>query len=138
MEDKMKDLKDQIREKLTEANIKSAISGTSLNKLPKKIKSILVNDLRLSTYHLNQIYFDKHLKQIMIVTKPMVLDRNILEKLMTAPEFLYIQYSQDIDMSGLTIAFSYNGGIKRKVNKNNEPVFNTDDDFYEDEIGSVE
>jgi galactitol-specific phosphotransferase system IIB component len=121
-------LKNQIKEKLNEANLKSNISGTSLNKLPKKIKSILINDLRLSTHHLNQIFFDKHLKQIMIVTKPIVLSRSILESLMSAPEFLYIQYSQDIDMTGLTIAFSYNGSITKKKNQKDEVIFDDVED----------
>lgn len=126
------ELKTKIKDKLEEANVKSNISGTSLTKLPKKIKTILVNDLRLSTHHLNQIYFDKHLRQIMIVTKPIILDRNILEKLMSAPEFLYIQYSQDIDMNGLTIAFSYNGGFtKKKIAKIEEPIFDIEEDDFE-------
>lgn len=119
----IKELKKQIKAKLQEANIKSNISGTCLNNLPKQIKNILVNDLRLSTYHLNQIFFDKHLKQVMIVTKPIILDRKIIDKLMSSPEFIYIQYSQDIEMAGLVIAFSYNGtSTKSKKRKPEQPT----------------
>jgi hypothetical protein len=63
----------------------------------------------------------------MIVTKPIILNRTVLEKLMNTPEFLYIQYSQDIDMTGLTIAFSYNGA--KTIKKTN----NIDFEFVEQE-----
>ena len=117
----MESLKNLIREKLSEANIKSAVSGTSLSKLPSKIKKILVDDLRLSTFHLSQIYFDKHLKQLMIITKPLILDRSAIEKLMATEEFIYLQFMNDIEHSnGLAIVFRYNGGngsSKKKTDK---------------------
>jgi len=117
----MESLKESIREKLSEANVRSAVSGTSLAKLPSKIKKILVDDLRLSTFHLSQIYFDKHLKQLMIITKPLILDRVAIEKLMSTDEFIYLQFMNDAEhTNGLAIVFRYNGGngsAKKKVSK---------------------
>lgn len=116
-------LKD-IKEKLDEASFKSGVSGTSLAKLPGKIKKILIDDLRISTFHLNQIYFDKHLKQLMIITNQISLDRPVLEKLLLAPEFLGIQFMNDANhVTGLAISFRYNGGVSKKkpVKKDEEP-----------------
>jgi hypothetical protein len=119
----MESLKDTIRQKLTEANVKSAVSGTSLSKLPIKIKKILVDDLRLSTFHLSQIYFDKHLKQLMIITKPLILDRAAIEKLMATDEFIYLQFMNDLEhTNGLAIVFRYNGGNGSSKKKTTKPV----------------
>lgn len=114
--------KETLRETLSEANVKSGVSGTSLSKLPAKIKRILVDDLKISTYHLSQIYFDKHLKQLMIIVKPMVIDRAAIQKLMDAPEFIYIQYINDVDHTpGLSLVFRYNGGNEKKKQPSAKP-----------------
>jgi polyphosphate kinase len=124
-----------IKEKLNEANFKSGVSGTSLAKLPAKIKKILIDDLRISTYHLNQIYFDKHLKQLMIITNQIALDRPALEKLLLAPEFLGIQFMNDPNHTiGLAISFRYNGGVgKKKPSKKDDPELDLtwDDESFE-------
>jgi len=116
MKDLKKILKDGLKPILDEArNINPNITGTSVNKLPTKIKDILVDKLHISTYNLQQIFFDNHLKQLMIILKPnQFLDKTKLQVLNANPDFVGIGHYMDNGIDGIVIQFKYKPVVKKK------------------------
>ena len=98
-------IKKQIKAMLSEANaFNGNITGTAINKLPKKLKELLVDELHWGVSDLEKLFYDKHLKQLIIQLKNDVkLDKNKLEKIFTNEDFIRLS---NID-GNIGITFRY-------------------------------